>query len=77
MKNSRQLGKKPQPPKVPTLAAVTAPYYAKLGRTVRGLPRQYIEDAFDDARALGLGATVVSSEGTVLARWVAATSSKW
>lgn len=52
------------------------PYRASL-RNVAGLPRENIEDAFADARAMGVGATVRDAEGTILARWVNAMTKGW
>ncbi len=57
------------------LAESKKPFYAKR-QNVIGMPRMNIEEAFDDARQMGVGARVVDSQGIILARWVN-TGAKW
>jgi len=65
--------KHPRPPLVQT-AKVTAPYRAEHRRKKAvGMWRPNIEEAMGDAKALGSGAVVVSSERVLLARFENAT----
>jgi hypothetical protein len=61
--------KKFRPPLVQT-AKVTGPYRAEHRRKkIAGKWRDAIEDAFKDAKTLGTGASVVSSERILLAKF--------
>jgi hypothetical protein len=65
----RQRGEKPRPPHVQTLK-VTGPYRAEHRRKkVTGVWRKNVEEALADARILGSGAAVVSSERVLLAKF--------
>jgi hypothetical protein len=65
----RQRGDKPRPPNVRTLK-VTGPYRAEhRRRKTTGAWRENVEEAFADARILGNGAVVVSSEHVLLAKF--------
>jgi len=65
----RQRGDKPRPPHVQTLK-VTGPYRAEHRRKkTTGAWRENVEEAFADARLLGNGAAVVSSEHVLLAKF--------
>lgn len=57
----------PRPP-LPAVS-VKPPFRAVAAGREPGAWREHIEDAMDDARAIGTGARVVSSDGTLLAKF--------
>ena len=65
----RQRPRVPRPPLVQT-TKVSGPYRAEhKKKKILGAWRKNVEDAFRDAKLLGNGAAVVSSEGVLLARF--------
>lgn len=63
--------KKQKAPPAFVLAPVTKPFHAEHKKEgLRGPDREDINLAMDDGKKMGVGAQVLSAEGTLLSKWV-------